>query len=511
MGNRHSKHHGKGSAVYLILLFPILIIGIAGSSLLDWFNKTFGVTFEEMIYTIKSPLKGADTHFLRNALIYCLPAAAAALFIFAAACAVVTVKKKLSVILAIGSRKKLKLELLSILMVLMIVVPCVLCVTTFHNVNKTLRISEYLYSRTHETDIYDRYYVFPDAGNIRSSQKRNLLLIYLESMETTYASVEDGGRQPDVNYIPGLTALAKNNISFSNTDKLGGFHCGTGATWTIAAFFACQSGIPFSFPVAGNDDFSGRESFAGGTVMLGDILKEKGYYQEFLCGSDATFGGRKAMFEQHGEFDIYDLNSAIRDGYLTEDETVWWGVEDRLLYEIAKDELTRISAGDEPFNLTMLTVDTHHVDGWVCPLCKNEYPDRLANVVACADAQITGFIDWCREQPWYDSTVIVIQGDHPRMDKSLVKGVKKYDRTVYNCFINAAVCPSAPGTANREFNSCDMFPTILGAMGFEIDGDRLGLGTDLFSDRETLSEELGYKYLNSELKNYSSFYVNNFY
>ncbi len=147
----------------------------------------------------------------------------------------------------------------------------------------------------------------------------------------------------------------------------------------------------------------------------------------------------------------------------------------------------------------------------MCPLCKNEYPDRLANVVACADAQITGFIDWCREQPWYDSTVIVIQGDHPRMDKSLVEGVKKYDRTVYNCFINAAVCPSAPGTANREFNSCDMFPTILGAMGFEIDGDRLGLGTDLFSDRETLSEELGYKYLNSELKNYSSFYVNNFY
>ena len=35
----------------------------------------------------------------------------------------------------------------------------------------------------------------------------------------------------------------------------------------------------------------------------------------------------------------------------------------------------------------------------------------------------------------------------------------------------------------------DLFPTTLGALGAQIEGERLGLGTNLFSNRETLSEE----------------------
>ena len=36
----------------------------------------------------------------------------------------------------------------------------------------------------------------------------------------------------------------------------------------------------------------------------------------------------------------------------------------------------------------------------------------------------------------------------------------------------------------------DMFPTTLASLGAVIDGDRLGLGTNLFSDKPTLAENL---------------------
>ena len=55
-------------------------------------------------------------------------------------------------------------------------------------------------------------------------------------------------------------------------------------------------------------------------------------------------------------------------------------------------------------------------------------------------------------------------------------------------------------------SSFDIFPTTLSALGATWEGDRLGLGTNLFSDEKTIFEEYGYEYVNNELKKKSSFY-----
>jgi len=47
-------------------------------------------------------------------------------------------------------------------------------------------------------------------------------------------------------------------------------------------------------------------------------------------------------------------------------------------------------------------------------------------------------------------------------------------------------------------------------MGVEIEGNRLGLGTNLFSDRPTMAEEYGYEYLDYELQKNSEFYKTHF-
>lgn len=43
-------------------------------------------------------------------------------------------------------------------------------------------------------------------------------------------------------------------------------------------------------------------------------------------------------------------------------------------------------------------------------------------------------------------------------------------------------------------------------MGVMIEGDRLGLGVNLFSDEQTLAEKYGYDYMFSEMRKTSVFY-----
>ena len=56
-----------------------------------------------------------------------------------------------------------------------------------------------------------------------------------------------------------------------------------------------------------------------------------------------------------------------------------------------------------------------------------------------------------------------------------------------------------------------MFPTVLAALGYKIPDDMLGLGTNMFSGKMTLCEQLGSDYIDSEVQKYSKFYADKFY
>jgi len=86
-------------------------------------------------------------------------------------------------------------------------------------------------------------------------------------------------------------------------------------------------------------------------------LAQEGYSQTLLIGSDATFGGRRLYFTEHGNYDIVDYNYALQSGMIPADYKVWWGYEDQRLFGFAKEKLLELSNQEEPFNLTMLTVD----------------------------------------------------------------------------------------------------------------------------------------------------------
>ena len=324
-------------------------------------------------------------------------------------------------------------------------------------------------------------------------------------METTYADENNGGAFTE-NYIPELTKLAQENEDFSGeTTDLNGGYTVEGTTWTMAGMFAQTSGLPLKTSIDAND-MDTQEHFFPGITTLGDILKEQGYYQTLLIGSKAEFGGRKVYFSEHGDYFLDDYDYAIENSKIPSDYKVWWGYEDEKLFEFAKEKCTELSRQEEPFNLTMLTVDTHFEDGYMCEKCPNDYGDQYANVMACSSKQVYEFIEWVKQQPFYDNTTIVLSGDHLTMDSDFCVKVDeegKYDRRTYTAYINSAVNPV--NNKKRTYTTMDNFPTTLAAMGVKIEGNRLGLGTNLFSEELTLMEDIGESTLKAELKKKSEF------
>lgn len=473
----------------------LLIIGAVLGALLStigtllyfsikWMFKTWtNLTMDELVYHMTAPLEGTNDGMIQEYLDVCAVPAILMLL--------------LVVILFIAWRTKKRWY---VVMGASIIVPIIVSGVSVHGAWNELDVGSFVDGQSTYSSFIDDNYVDPaDVALTFPEQKRNLIYIFLESMEMTYADKENGGAF-DKNVIPELTELAQENEDFSGEDKeLNGGYAMTGATWTMGAMFAHTSGIPLSISIDGND-MNTQEHFFAGAVTLGDILESAGYCQNLMIGSDATFGGRRLYFTEHGNYNIYDYNYASENGLIPPDYRVWWGYEDEKLFSFAKDKLTELSQQSTPFNFTMLTVDTHFEDGYPCELCTDEFGDnQYANVMACSSRQVKELVDWIQQQDFYENTTIVIAGDHPTMDKDFCEDVDDdYTRKVYTTYINPAA--ELETTEKRNYTTFDNFPTTLAALGVKIDGNRLGLGTNLFSSTQTLTERFGIDKMESELK-----------
>ena len=386
-----------------------------------------------------------------------------------------------------------------------IIFPVVFLLFSAYYTMSKLYIFDYLISNSKTSDFIKLEYVAPeDVEFTFPNKKRNLIYIYLESMENTYANKANGGAF-DINYMPELTRLAKENLSFSYTNKMGGAVPLYGTTWTTGALVASTAGVPIKTSLDANSSEYYSQGVVDKAYSLGDILKDNGYQNYMMVGSDIEFGGRKTYLSSHGDYTMFDYNTAIDEGVIDEDYYVWWGLEDYKLFNWAKDKLTEIASNDEPFNFTMLTVDTHAVGGYTSNLCEKKYDDSYLNSIACSSSQLGDFIEWIQKQDFYKNTTVILTGDHLSMNKNTFTDVDDdYMRTVYNAYLNSAI--ETDCSKNREFSTFDFFPTTLASLGAKIHGNKLGLGTNLFSCKKTLSEIYGNKYINKNLPQKSTFY-----
>lgn len=385
-----------------------------------------------------------------------------------------------------------------------------LSVYGWNYVGKKLKISEFIASnKVHKTyaNFYESYYKAPDIESIKQSfstiqKPRNLLVIYMESMEATFGSKDARDfavkiSLPFAELTQNLNSLASSGISFSHIRQT------TGTGWTIAGLISynCafpQTWLPFN---AGFNDSVARY-FLHSATCLGDVFSALGYEQAFFRGANADFAGSRGFFTSHS-IPMNDLTSMEEYAQGFGEYRNDWGVKDSVLFSYVKEYLQEyaVKKDKKPFAFYVLTADTHapgFVDKAYCDL-----PTSYANSLHCFDKIVGEFVEWFLQSPLAKDTTLVLLGDHLTMQQRFVQDGTS--RSIYNAFINPTFTkpPTQDLLRNRALSHFDITALLLDSIA--IPTRDFGLGRNPLYGR-TLLEHLGESSLATELSKPSRVY-----
>lgn len=314
-------------------------------------------------------------------------------------------------------------------------------------------------------DYFQHYYKSPAQTSFRvAAEPKSLILIYVESLEASYQNQQIFKHD----LLKPLNELNYPKISFTRFAQL------PNTGWTMAGIIASQCGLPYKFRSAYLGNFVGNHltSFLGHAYCLSDILHDYGYTNVFLNGSSLDFAGQGLFFKTHHYQESYGFNEWQQHGYTSKD-LGFWGLADDDLFAEAKSKLNELIKMGQPFNLTLLTIDTHGVNGRLSRSCLKRGGQSFEDIVECSSQEVANFVHYIASQGWLDKVVIVVTGDHLVMNNALSDQLKQSPQHyIYNLFIS----PKPLRKSRESIVHFDLLPSMLQALGFSWGDDRLGLG-----------------------------------
>ena len=358
-----------------------------------------------------------------------------------------------------------------------------------------LKIGEWYESVSNPTTIFKDYYRVLNPEEVQFKQKKNAVLIYMESIENTYGDMSVFQK----NYIPELKKLERENMSFRR------FYQYPGTQWTMAGVFSGLCGIPLKIPLRGTrlDMF---KTFVPGAKCIPEVLAANGYRTEMILGSNAEFSGMDNFAKGHGFNAYWGIQEIEREkGKLTPDMMGHgWGLNDEAMFGFAKERIKAAAATGKPFFFVLETMDTHFPNGYFNPRICARVENNMTDAVSCSSKQIDAFVKWIQEQPFGKDTAVILLGDHIAMANDVYGELKKNpSRQVVNIFMNGI---SSKKAVEREFGTFDFAPTILTYLGAILPDDSWGIGRNLMSKSKTLTEEMGFEKVKREIQRYSAEY-----
>ncbi|MCU6304065.1 sulfatase-like hydrolase/transferase [Enterobacter cloacae] len=341
------------------------------------------------------------------------------------------------------------------------------------------------------------YFSYNDGSSVASeysflqkdiaSKKYNYIFIYAESLERTFRNL-DG-----INYLPGISKIAKNYLEFSNIKQI------PGTGWTMAGIVNTQCAIPFVLSQGnGGANF---DKFLPNAKCIGEWFQSQGYTTTFIRGSAKEFAGGDRFLEQHGWENQHDKQYFIENGLASEKQISGWGIHDDAMLDHAWSEFVELSQKEKPFILSFLTVNTHPPAGTILDECKGVIPAEISNEmlrsVVCSDYLLSTFINKVIQTKYFDNTIIVLVSDHLMMNSDASSELNKVADERRNDFI-VIKKDVHPKIINTEGSLIDVWPTVLNVAG--VKSAQLGFGRDLMSEENgSLAQRLSQ---NKSLDNY---------
>lgn len=227
--------------------------------------------------------------------------------------------------------------------------------------------------------------------SVLKTKRPNIILIIVEGFTANVIEAL-GGRE---GITPNFNQLSKEGILFTNF-YASGDRTDKGLVSILSAFPAQTQRSIIKFP-----DKTQKLSY------LSRKLEKLNYKTSFVYGGDADFANYRS-FLTYGGFQHITSD----DDFDSEQNTSKWGVHDEFLFQQVRKELDTTSL-DKPFFKTILTLSSH--EPFDVPLKQIPGEDDASlflNSCYYADKQLGEFIVYCKQQPWWGNTLIIITADH---------------------------------------------------------------------------------------------------
>ncbi|MDC1538936.1 LTA synthase family protein [Pelagibacteraceae bacterium] len=316
-----------------------------------------------------------------------------------------------------------------------------------------------------DTTINKKLYVNPnDVNFIDPKIKKNIILLYVESLEYVFRDIDN------INSIKKIDAIeGKNILNFKEAPATG---------FSAAGLISSQCSVPLYPSLSMSMTLLKKKEL----VCFSDVLGNHGYEQAFFITVPGGFHGFSNFKKNHG-YTIYDKIKMVEDGLAEKRLTGWAkGVQDDDMLKYAKNKIIELHRRKQPFNATIITTDTHYpyIISPRCNLAKKpgaKSHDERTRSYQCTGIFLEKFFNDLKKEGILDNTVVVIMGDHLSSPAKIDRFPSELDRNIY------FKMNTQKKFTRKKMNHYDVAPTLLQEMGFlETHDNRFGFGVSLFSN-----------------------------
>lgn len=260
-----------------------------------------------------------------------------------------------------------------------------------HKTSSTYNPYKYLAPERVKTVIDSLYSASGKSQQIVNNKSRpNLIFVVWESFTSKALDTTLEGQE----IVPRFKELIREGVYFDHIYASGDI--------TAEGLPAIFSGYP-AMPGFSVIEVPAKSSKLPG---LPNLLKQNGYETQFYYGGEPEWANFKSYFLQAG----FDKLTSLKN-FDPEIENSRWGIHDGTVLKKITADFDKIK---QPFFTGWLTLSSHeNFDLPITPFFKGtSITEKFFSSLHYTDEVVYDFVQICKQQSWWDNTIIVIMADH---------------------------------------------------------------------------------------------------